>query len=86
MGPVRMGLVMGLLQLAVIVEPRIVSRRTLSVRPTVDLHLQQPQVKPQLDLFAVVPFDDAHRDPFRIKVPPIQDVGNIAWHGAVKAQ
>ena len=51
-----------LLCAAVELQPGIATFRTRPVRPAVDLHLQEAQIEPQLNLFAaIIAGNDANR-------------------------
>ena len=67
---IGMRLVVRLLLVLVVVQPRLEALRPESVGPAVHLHLEDAQVDPQLDLApAVVAGDDPHQNRLGIELP-----------------
>ena len=74
-----MGRIMRLLLVAVVVEPRLVATRTLSIRSAVDFHLQQAQIQPQLNLLAsILAGDNPHRDALGVEIPTVQNACDVS--------
>ena len=72
-----------LLQLgSVKIEERWVAERLLSIGPAQRVHLQKPEVQPELDLFLAVFADKFPHDHLAgLVIPVIQQMRNVEVHG-----
>src|SRR6185312_14056227 len=59
------------------------TKRPLAVRPALGVHLQQPEIDPQLDfLFPILPFEFPDDDLARLVRPMFEDRRDIKIHEA----
>ena len=76
-----MRLVVRLLQVLVVVQPRLEALGAMPVGPAVHLHLQNAQVYPQLDLApAVVAGNDPHEHLVGPKLPLAENFRQVVGH------
>ena len=79
-GRIGMRLVVRLLQVFVVVQPRLEALGAMPVGPAVHLHLQNAQVYPQLDLApAVVAGNDPHEHLVGPKLPLARELSTGRW-------
>ncbi len=68
----------------IVVEPRLETFWTESVGPTIQFHLENAQIHPQLDFSpTVVAGHDPHQDRFGIELPLVQDSRQVAGHPGI---
>ena len=73
--------IMSLLHVTIVIEPRLAPFGAFAVGTPIQLHLQQAQFQPQLDLIAtVISRDDPHLHVAGLEIPSSQDFGDIPGH------